>query len=107
MPRLPNAQTCTVPDSKITHYLLLPRPIDDKSKYFTSLGFTMQNWRELARALYRHANQYDCTPSRQTPNGTIYVVQCNLTTPNGRKPCIRTFWEGIGTAPPSFVTAYP
>jgi hypothetical protein len=107
MPKLPNVQQCTVQGSKITQYLLLPRPIDDKSKFFASFGFTLMNWRVLAAALYEHANKYDCTPSRQTPNGVIYVVQCNLTTPDGRNPCIRTFWEVVGIAAPKFVTAYP
>ena len=106
MPKLPDAQNCTVQDRKITHYLLLPRPIDDKSRFFTGFGFNMQNWQVLAAALRQHAMQYDYVSTRPTPNGANYELRCNIETPDGRDPCIRTIWEIIGRAPPNFVTAY-
>jgi hypothetical protein len=80
--------------------------MDDKSKFFTGFGFTMRNWQVLAAALRHHGTQYDVISMRPTPNGMNYELRCNLQTPDGRNPCIRTVWEAIGSAPPKFVTAY-
>jgi hypothetical protein len=107
MPKLPDARNCTVQDRKITHYLLIHRPLDEKSGFFMAFGFTMQNWQVLAAALRQHGMQYDFVSMRPTPNGTNYELRCNLQTPDGRNPCIRTAWEVIGNAPPNFITAYP
>jgi hypothetical protein len=106
MPKLPDAQNCNVHDRKITHYLLIDRPIDDKSRFFRGFGFTMQNWQVLAAALRQHGMQYDVVSTRPTPNGTNYELRCNLQTPDRRNPCIRIVWEVIGSASPNFVTAY-
>ncbi len=49
----------------------------------------------------------DLSAFRQTPVvTTLYELRCNLQTPDGRNPCIRTIWEIIGNAPPNFITAY-
>src|ERR1700722_11227364 len=103
MPKLPDAQNCTVQDRKITHYLLIHRPMDDKSRFFRGFGFAMQHWQVLAAALRQHGMQYDFVSTRPTLNGINYELRCNIQTPDGRNPCIRTVWEVIGSAPPNFV----
>jgi hypothetical protein len=107
MAKIPDAQSCTVQDSKITLYLLKPRPKDDKSKFLIGFGFSMENWQVLAAALRDHVNRLDGAVSRQTPNGQTYEVNCNIQTPDGRNPCVNTYWEIIPGSPPNFVTLIP
>lgn len=107
MAKVPGADAATVKDDKITRYLLVPRAKNDKSKFLLSFGFTMQSWNVLADALRDHVKRLDGAVTRQTPNGNIYEVKCNLRTPDGRNPCVKTYWEVQPGLPPNFITLVP
>jgi hypothetical protein len=107
MPKVPDAQHCTVRDDKITLYLLKFLPKDDKSKFLIGYGFSMQYWPLLVAALRDHINRLDGVVTRKTPNGQIYKVNYNIQTPDGRNPCVNTYWEIIPGLPPNFVTLIP
>jgi hypothetical protein len=108
MAKVPNAASAVIAPSKITHYLLKWRSKDDKSQYFMSLGFTQQKWTELRDALLRHPLDNDYVATGSGVNGVTFEVQCNLRTPDGRNPCIRSIWQiDRGTSVPKLVTAYP
>ena len=51
--KLPNAQLATVPERKVTHYLLNPgHPAGgSKATFFLRFGFTVAEWQRLAEAL--------------------------------------------------------
>jgi len=34
----------SIPESKLTAYLLIPRRVDDKSGYLALAGFSLDNW---------------------------------------------------------------
>ena len=55
--RLPNVQKALVEKKKITGYLLNVAHPDGagKSRFFSSLGFTIDNWQQLADALTEQA----------------------------------------------------
>ena len=37
--------------SKLTHYLLVQLPKDDKSKFLAQAGYTLENWQQLEQDL--------------------------------------------------------
>jgi hypothetical protein len=70
--RLPNAELATLPEQKITGYLLNPaHPAGgSKASFFLRFGFTKANWRRLAEALLRHARENEVVEVAQTRHGT-------------------------------------
>lgn len=100
---------CTVPEDKITDYLLDPdHPFGGpKARFFLHCGFSLATWQALAAALARHPALNPVENTTSTRYGAKYVVRCSLVTPDGRNPCVVTVWMKDGDAPPRLVTAYP
>lgn len=108
--KLPDAQSATVPERKVTHYLLNPaHPAGgSKAAFFLRFGFTVAEWQQLAEALLRHARENDVTETEQTPHGTRYVVDGQLTAPDGTRLNVRSAWYiNLGGGGPRFVSAHP
>jgi hypothetical protein len=108
--KLPNHLFATVPERKITHYLLNPAHPAGGSKavFFLQFGFTVTGWQRLAEALVRHARENDVVESEQTPYGTRHIVEGLLTAPDGTRLNIRSAWYiSPGGGAPRFVTAHP
>jgi hypothetical protein len=109
--RLPNAQSATVPERKVTHYLLNPaHPAGgSKARFFLGFGFAVAEWRQLVEALLRHARENEVAAMQQTSRGTRYVVDGTLTAPDGSRLNIRSAWfiHIHGDGGPRFVTAHP
>ena len=49
----------TIDDTKLTDYLLVQRPWDDKSGYLRRAGFELQNWPDLRTAIRQLADAVD------------------------------------------------
>jgi len=94
MSQLPGVAHATLDDSKITHYLLdSAHPIGaDKAEFFTSFGFSQQNWADLKRAPLDHPQTNPIISQTITRYGEKYVVSCSLITPDRRNPCIVSVW---------------
>ena len=108
--KLPNAQSATVPERKVTHYLLNPAHPAGGSKawFFLRFGFTVEDWQKMAEALIRHARENDVFETEQTPHGTRFVLDGPLTAPDGTSLNVRTAWYiSPGADAPRFVTAHP
>ena len=108
--KLPNNQSATVPERKVTHYLLNPaHPAGgSKASFFLRFGFAVTEWQRLADALVAHARENDVVESEQTPHGTRHVVDGPLTAPDGTRLKIRSAWYiDPGGGAPRFVTAHP
>ena len=108
--KLPNAESATVPELKITRYLLNPaHPAGgSKASFFIRFGFTVTHWRQLADALLRHARANEAVQTQQTRHGTRYAVDGPLAAPDGTVLNIRTAWYiDAGGQVPRFVTAHP
>ena len=107
---VPNADKATMDPRKITHYLLVPTHPDNsgKAKFFTDRGFDYSNVADFQAALLAHPVDNEYHKEIKLPVGTKYIVHCNLKTPDGKNPCIRTIWidDADGT-PPRLVSAYP
>jgi len=99
-----------VAEQKITRYLLNPaHPAGgSKAHFFLRFGFSAANWRELAAALVRHAQENEVGETEQTRHGVRYVVDGPLNAPGGRVLNIRCAWYiDTGGDVPRFVTAHP
>lgn len=108
--KLPNWQRGVIEQAKLITYLLSPsHPLGHhKAAFFLRCGFSVDKWYKLARALKRHAGQYDVAKVEESPFGRRYVVEGELTALDGRDPRVRAvrFIE-TGEDVPRFVTAYP
>jgi hypothetical protein len=109
--KLPNVQSATVPERKLTHYLLNPAHVagGSKARFFLRFGFTVAEWRQMAEALLRHARENEVADMEQTARGTRYVVDGLLAAPDGSLLNIRSAWyiDLRGDGGPRFVTAHP
>ena len=108
--RLPGAEEAVVPASKIVNYLLSPTHRAGKSKaaFFSSFGFSANQWQDLAEALRRHAMKNDVCEREQTEYGIRHVVDGSLQAPDGSTLNIRSVWFiDAGSSTPRFVTAHP
>lgn len=108
--KLPNYERATVPEAKITKYLLSPTHRDGRPKapFFTRFGFSPAAWETLARTLIRHAAENEVTEVEGAPYGTRYVIEGMIHAPDGRTPAIRLVWFiETGEQDPRFVTSYP
>jgi hypothetical protein len=110
MMKLPNHERAAVPKSKIVGYLLSDSHAIGRHKavFFKAVGFSEENWSEMATALLRHAAEYDIAKIEDSPFGMRYVVEGIMATPDGRTPWVRTIWFiDTGADAPRFVSAYP
>jgi hypothetical protein len=108
--KLPNAGSATVPERKVTHYLLNPaHPVGgSKAAFFLRFGFTVAEWERLAEALLRHARENKVMETENTKHGIRYVVDGPLLAPDGKNLNVRSAWYiHPGGDAPRFVTAHP
>ena len=108
--KLPNVQSATVPERKITHYLLNPaHPAGgSKAEFFLRFGFNAAQWQLLASALVAHACENEVAVIEETAHGHRYVVDGPLSAPGGSRLNIRSAWYiNPGGGAPRFVIAHP
>jgi hypothetical protein len=108
--KLPHAHLATVPEAKVTRYLLNPaHPAGgSKAAFFLRFGFTAVRWQQLAEALVLHAQHNQAVETEQTRHGTRYAVDGPLSAPDGTVLNIRSAWYiDPGSDTPRFVTAHP
>src|SRR3972149_3996534 len=108
--KLPHYESVVVPIEKVVNYLLSPtHPWGrHKAAFFSQMGFTNRNWKELIAALKRHVADHDVAKIEPSDFGTRFVVEGIIEGRNGKIVIMRTVWfvakvEEI----PRFITAYP
>ena len=67
-------ETVVIQREKLTHYLLVPQPKNDKSKFLAQAGFTQENPEALEAAIRRLVQENDAVQDRQDEYGTFYQV---------------------------------
>ncbi len=108
--KLPNGEQASVPQEKLSDYLLSPtHPVGrSKAVYFRSLGYDDTNTPQFIEALLGIAKGNDVRDTIQTEYGIKYTVLGELTTPTKQTAQIITVWiVDKGQTAPRFVTAYP
>ncbi len=81
-----------IPAHKLTAYLLAPRQADDKSRFLSQAGFSLDNWEMLLEELRRLVAENEAVADRSDEYGTFYRVEGRLSGPNGRKLEVVTIW---------------
>lgn len=99
----PNA---TIANAKLTQYLLVPLPKDDKSKYLAQGGYFLDNWQQLENDIREQILSQQATLIETTKFGQKYQIRGNLIGPNGVVLPVITVWM---TTPKEtkFVTLVP
>jgi hypothetical protein len=71
--KLPNSELATVPERKVTHYLLNPAHPAGGSKawFFLRFGFTVGEWQRLADALLGLARENEVVETEMTPTAGV------------------------------------
>jgi hypothetical protein len=87
--KLPNSDNASLPQEKITDYLLSPSHRDGRHKaaFFTAFGFTLENWQQLATALLHHANEHEVAREENSPFGKRYVIEGIMRRRMGERLC--------------------
>ncbi|GFE67890.1 DUF6883 domain-containing protein [Chroococcus sp. FPU101] len=89
MPYLsPNA---TVPEAKVTKYLLKKLPKDDKSGFLAQAGYTLENWQQLKQDLKKLLVN-EATLDKVTSFGNIYEIKGVLVGLNGVRLRVASYW---------------
>ena len=84
----PNA---IIPEAKLTKYLLVWKPKNDKSGFFFFLGYTIDNWKQLEEDLKKLlVNQ--AIYNKSSNFGDIYEVKGILPGRNGVTLKVATYW---------------
>lgn len=112
MPVLPNPHCAFVEEAKIRRYLLNAEHPDggSKARFFLGRGAAIGQWLAFRAVLLDHARNNPVTGVRQHPDQpvSLHQVDCQVSMPDGSRPCIRTVWEVRADQPcPRLVTAHP
>jgi len=77
---------------KLTDYLLVPLPADDKSGYLAQAGFVPATAAELHDAIRTLCATAEAAQGPKTEYGTKYLVTGTIQGPNGRTLGVRLIW---------------
>ena len=80
-----------IPEDKLTRYLLVPRPRNDKSRFLARAGFTQENPDALEAAIRQLIRSEEAIQDRSTDYGDFYRVEGDLVGPQGRLVVV-TVW---------------
>jgi hypothetical protein len=72
-----------IPKDKLTRYLLVPRPWDDKSQFLALGGFALDQPDDLESAIRSMAAGLDAIPDGTNDYGEFFRVEGELRGPNG------------------------
>ena len=81
-----------IPAEKLSRYLLVPRPWDDKSRFLAQAGFLITDPMALDRAIRRVAAAYDAVEDGQNDYGTFFRLEGDLVGPNGHSLPVVLIW---------------
>jgi hypothetical protein len=81
-----------IPLEKLTRYLLVPRPWDDKSKFLARAGFTLDNPDILLASLRGLAIGAEGMEDGTNEYGTFYRIEGPLVGPIDRPLDVVTIW---------------
>ncbi len=89
MPYLnPNA---IIPTAKLTKYLLVWKPKNDKSGFLAQAGYTIDNWQDLEQDLKKLLVKV-ATYNKSSNFGDIYEIKGVLQGRNGVTLNVATYW---------------
>ena len=81
-----------IPREKLTRYLLVFQPENDKSKFLAQAGFTQENPEALEAAIREMIANHDAVLDRTDRFGDFYRVEGDLKGVNERELSVVTIW---------------
>jgi hypothetical protein len=97
----------TIEPSKLTQYLLVERPVDDKSKFLARAGFRRSDPALLEAAIRQLAAEIEAVEDGTNPYGTFLKVEGRIIGPNGRSLEVALIWLRAADGSVHFVTLKP
>lgn len=85
-------ENIVIPNNKITCYLLVQKPRNDKSKFLAQAGFTLDNPEALKVAIYSLVTKGNAIKDGKNEYGTYYQVIRSLSGVNGINLAVATIW---------------
>ena len=108
--RLPGGERAILDPEKLRDYMLSRvHPVGRfKAAFFASLGYEVDNWQDLDRALRAAADQAEAEPDERTAYGQKYRIRSILEGPAGRSAEIVSVWIILhNETAPRLVTVMP
>ncbi|MCC5646376.1 hypothetical protein LC607_26350 [Nostoc sp. CHAB 5824] len=99
-------QDARIAEEKLTKYLLVPLPKDDKSKFLARAGYTLNNWQQLERDLCAQVLTQPAEAIKTTRYGQKYAIRACLRGINGVEFNILTIWM-VANDTTKFVSLVP
>jgi hypothetical protein len=97
-----------IPEVKLTKYLLVYKPRNDKSQFLAQAGFTLDNWQVLKTAIQQLNQSVEAKADRTDEYGTFYNVNGELQGVNGINLSVVTIWlERKSDSKFQFITLVP
>ena len=81
-----------IPESKLTKYLLVFKPRNDKSQFLAQAGYTLKNWQALETAIKQVNQVTEAVEDRNNEYGTFYNVYGELQGVNNINLSVVTIW---------------
>jgi outer membrane receptor for Fe3+-dicitrate len=95
-----------IPSAKLSNYLLIRLPKDDKSQFLDRGGYSIENWQQLDRDLRSQILSLEAEQMENTRYGEKYMIKGSLTSPNGTILQVKTVWM-VTPSETRFVTLVP
>jgi hypothetical protein len=93
---------------KLTSYLLVKRPIGDKSEFLKQAGYTLDNPQRLEEDIRKQILTQNAVSIGKTKYGELFEIQGSLAGSNTRILKVKTVWmQEFGTGITKFITLYP
>lgn len=97
-----------IASEKLTKYLLLRRPVGDKSEFLKQAGYTVNNWKQLEQDIREQILTKDAVSIERTFYGELFEIRALLTGPSGQSLLLRTVWmQESESGMTKFITLYP
>jgi len=100
----PNA---VIAEEKLTQYLLVPRQRNDKSRFLSQAGFSVEEPVILEQAIRKLTTENDAVGDREDEYGVFYQVVGSLEGPKGILSVITIWIKEAGGGQYRFVTLKP
>ncbi|MGC1722028.1 MAG: DUF6883 domain-containing protein [Isosphaeraceae bacterium] len=85
-------EDAVIPVEKLTKYLLVPRPWDDKSRFLAQAGLDQSNPDALMAAIRALAIRAEGSEDESNEYGTFYRLEGSLVGPGGQSLAVVTVW---------------
>ncbi|HAG80500.1 MAG TPA: hypothetical protein DCL61_04845 [Cyanobacteria bacterium UBA12227] len=99
-------QDAIIAETKLTQYLLVPLPKDDKSNFLAQAGYGLDNWQQLEQDLRTQILTQPAELIETTRYGEKYAIRACLRGINRVELNVITIWM-IANGTTKFVTLVP